>query len=776
MRGVQRIAAFVVMGLLMGTALFTTMPAVAQIVETKLTAGDAAAADEFGFSVSLTGDTAVVGAFRDDDAGSGSGSAYIFELEAVCTTPPSGLVSWWPGDGNANDIRGANDGTLVGDTTFVAGKVDQAFSFDGAGGFVEVQDDSSLKPGVSSFSIDFWMKTSVVGFQVFFSKGDTAMGSGGLIRFDTGQGGSDRIRYILGDGDGHNIAITAGISSGAINDGVFHHIAIAVDGGNQLSTLYVDGVKDFTRSITGLNSIDPDGPLLFGGGIGAGDMRGELDEIEFFDRELSESEIQAIHGAGSAGKCALADTTPPSLTVPGDIVVAAEFSPGTVQVKDINPSGDSSPRELTNVNGVLYFSADDGDSGFELWKSDGTPSGTEQVKDINPDARFGPVGSNPSDLTNVNGVLYFVADDGSGFGLWKSDGTEAGTEQVKDLNPGGDSLTNVNGVLFFVADDGVSGFELWKSEAGAAVTYIASATDDVDPFPVVSCSPPSGSVFLLGTTTVGCTATDSSGNVATRSFDVIVVAFTSTGLADASITIAGEGNTIITGRDELGNVLVEIALPPGTFYPSASIGVEFGTRFPAGSFAEVTGVVVPYPPGKSITIRATQFSQSICILDRPTSATVTDLDCFSTDTKAASRVVLACDGVTRTFKGFPDPSTRTYTCTKVTEGETTFLKVDGLAYSLVATLTPAEAIQVLIDDVEGLGLRKGVETSLIAPLKNAPKLLTDENPDNDEVVCGKLTAFLDEVDAKEMSGKLTEAQAVQLRQAAEAIKATLGCP
>ena len=88
-----------------------------------------------------------------------------------------------------------------------------------------------------------------------------------------------------------------------INDGQFHHIAIAVDGPNQLCTLYEDGGKHFTTSLTELGSIDPIGPLLLGGGIGVGDMQGELDEIEFFNRELSESEIQAIYNAGSAGKC-----------------------------------------------------------------------------------------------------------------------------------------------------------------------------------------------------------------------------------------------------------------------------------------------------------------------------------------------------------------------------------------------------------------------------------------------------------------------------------------
>ena len=53
-----------------------------------------------------------------------------------CTPPPTGLVSWWPGDGNPNDIQDSNDGTLQNGVTFAAGKVGQAFSFDGVDDFV----------------------------------------------------------------------------------------------------------------------------------------------------------------------------------------------------------------------------------------------------------------------------------------------------------------------------------------------------------------------------------------------------------------------------------------------------------------------------------------------------------------------------------------------------------------------------------------------------------------------------------------------------------------
>ncbi len=143
---------------------------------------------------------------------------------------------------------------------------------------------------------------------------------------------------------------------------------------------------------------------------------------------------------------------------------------GTVLVKEIHPSDIGSyPYSLTDVNGTLFFTANDGTHGEELWKSDGTAAGTVMVKDIDPAVgAYGPSGSYPYSLTNASGVLYFTADDGeNGDELWRSDGTEAGTVLVADIDPtAGDGsypypLAFLNGSLFFGASDGVTGDEPW---------------------------------------------------------------------------------------------------------------------------------------------------------------------------------------------------------------------------------------------------------------------------------------------------------------------------
>lgn len=144
---------------------------------------------------------------------------------------------------------------------------------------------------------------------------------------------------------------------------------------------------------------------------------------------------------------------------------------GTILVKDIEPDQSSLPVGLTAVGDALFFAATSETSGTELWKSDGTAQGTILVKDIRPGTDW----SSPNSMVNAGGKLLFRADDGvNGRELWRSDGTPGGTIMVRDINPGVGSssqdlfdarLVEMDGMAFFSANSGDgSGPGLWKSD------------------------------------------------------------------------------------------------------------------------------------------------------------------------------------------------------------------------------------------------------------------------------------------------------------------------
>ena len=154
---------------------------------------------------------------------------------------------------------------------------------------------------------------------------------------------------------------------------------------------------------------------------------------------------------------------------------------GTFMVKDIAVGivgcGGGSGFKPVAFDGGIYFAAEDEEGHRGLWKSDGTEAGTVRISDIHGDP-----------LASVSGTVYFANNDEAGTELWKSDGTEEGSVRVTDINPGPDSSMNkypasvANGNLYFTADDGFHGYELWSMplEADLALPGDADRNGTVD--------------------------------------------------------------------------------------------------------------------------------------------------------------------------------------------------------------------------------------------------------------------------------------------------------
>ncbi len=140
---------------------------------------------------------------------------------------------------------------------------------------------------------------------------------------------------------------------------------------------------------------------------------------------------------------------------------------GTVRVRDLALDGHPSwGRSLTVAGSRLYFTVYNETTGAELWASTGETAGTGLLIDLNP----GPGNSSPQSLTLVGGtggILLFAADDGlTGLEPWRTDGTAAGTRQVGDINAGRDAsspgpFTTIRNLVMTGANDGVHGYEPW---------------------------------------------------------------------------------------------------------------------------------------------------------------------------------------------------------------------------------------------------------------------------------------------------------------------------
>ncbi len=204
---------------------------------------------------------------------------------------------------------------------------------------------------------------------------------------------------------------------------------------------------------------------------------------------------------------------------------------------------------------LIYFSADDGVHGRELWVSDGTPAGTHLFLDI----ATGADSSNPSNLCVCGGKLFFDAFRvGIGYTLWVSDGTIAGTESIADIDPSttanefsydwGNTYCAVGSTFFFNAIDPVQGSQLWKSDGTAAGTQVV-----LD----VSGNQPGGSPVAMtamgGNLYFTSRGDPDSGLWISDGTSAGTHAYTST-IADCDFTTAIGGTVYVRGTDiDIGN-------------------------------------------------------------------------------------------------------------------------------------------------------------------------------------------------------------------------------
>ncbi len=254
---------------------------------------------------------------------------------ATCDPAPAGLVSWWPGEGNANDIVGGNNGQLINGTNFTNGKVGMAFNLNGANNYVLINPaTTNLTAGLGNgFTFEGWINPQYI----------PATGSQDMILFDfervlgSGSGADVGVEFAIHDstldGTGGG-CLYANIKDTSNNDyqitspagipaaGIWQHVALSYDKASGLAAIYLNGSVVLQTNLGSFNPATTFTNLLFGArtffasaSSPNNPFAGAMDELSFYSRALSPAEIAAIYNAGSAGKCApetSACTPPPA--------------------------------------------------------------------------------------------------------------------------------------------------------------------------------------------------------------------------------------------------------------------------------------------------------------------------------------------------------------------------------------------------------------------------------------------------------------------------------
>ncbi len=205
-----------------------------------------------------------------------------------------GIVGWWRGESNALDSVNSINGTWTAAPVYAAGEVGSAFVFSGV-------DGSGLNLGnppglqLQNFTIESWIKRSSSTVVSFGSGGNANLFDAGFDGYLLGMAANGGLFFDkLGD--------VTPLNGPAILDTSFHHVALTKRG--TTVTFYLDGIASPPQNYTGTfvfhnlmgignhaDSVNPGQSFL-----------GTMDEVSFYQRALSDSEVNAIYANGSAGK------------------------------------------------------------------------------------------------------------------------------------------------------------------------------------------------------------------------------------------------------------------------------------------------------------------------------------------------------------------------------------------------------------------------------------------------------------------------------------------
>lgn len=266
--------------------------------------------------------------------------AAAVEIPECGTTPETtGIISYWKGDGNAEDSVNGNDGTAYGGATYSSGKVGSgAFSFDGTN-YVKVNEASNLKIS-GPYTYTFWVYVNAYsplsgpGYFGWFNQGNDPSGYNGISVI-----GSPSNDQVVFRGSASGAAWNNDARVSPINNyfpvGTWKHVAITNGGSNFIA--YIDGVQvAIDNSAAFINWNSPnwlDGNLNIGRAESTGHntyLNGKIDEFAVYNKALSAQEVSTLYDRSAAGGAYCnVSAAPPAPTCPSDMIAYWDFDDGT---------------------------------------------------------------------------------------------------------------------------------------------------------------------------------------------------------------------------------------------------------------------------------------------------------------------------------------------------------------------------------------------------------------------------------------------------------------
>lgn len=271
----------------------TTTPLFAPEIITQPQGAVVYAGTNITFTVAATGSTPMQFQWQFNGTNIPGATNTVLQPTA-CDSVSSGLVAWWPGENNADDIVGTHNGTPVGGVGFASGEVGQAFNLDG-GGYISVPHSPLWDFGANNFTIELWAKFNSPG------------GAEALIADD--DGGGSQNKWILFHGyslNGFCLHLNGSAGGNICNSpfsptpGQWYHVALTRTGPTW--ACYVNG-SVIGADTAAVSVPAATAPLTIGHAEAGFPFNGHLDEVSIYNRALSAGEIADIYTRGSEGKC-----------------------------------------------------------------------------------------------------------------------------------------------------------------------------------------------------------------------------------------------------------------------------------------------------------------------------------------------------------------------------------------------------------------------------------------------------------------------------------------